>query len=180
MFRSRARRIVLTFSKSRPATTPLETLESRPLLHKHTLLNIYNSLIVLYIPYSLTVWRQTSKTNWDAILVLQKRALRFIHFSDRKEHAILLFVENNILLINIMYFEKVLTLIHDVSSKTAPIHIVNLFQNTSSVHSYSTRSSTSGNFYINKSNLEIQRKSFSRIGPKWWNEIPLSIITLPK
>ena len=51
----------------------------------------------------------------------------------------------------------------DVNNKAAPIHIVNLFQNTSFVHSYSTRLSTSGNFYINKSNLEIQRKSFPKL-----------------
>ena len=132
-------------------------------------------MIVPYISYSLIAWGQTSKTNWNAILVPQKRALRFIHFSYRKEHAIPLFVENNIVPINIMYFERVLTLMHDVRNKTAEY-----FQNTSSVHSYSTRSSTSGNFYIKKSNLQIERKSFSRVGPKWWNEIPLSIRKLPK
>ena len=85
--------------------------------------NIYNSLIVPYSSYSLIAWGQTSKTNWNAILIPQKRALRFIHFSYRKEHAIPLFVENKILPINIMYFERVLTLMHDVSNKTAAIHI---------------------------------------------------------
>ena len=54
-----------------------------------------------------------------------------------------------------MYFEKVLTLMRDVNNKTTQIHIVNLFQNTSSVHSYNTRSSTSGNVYM-------------RVSMGWW------------
>ena len=35
-------------------------------------------------------------------------------------------------------------------------------------------------FYIKKSKLEIERKSFSRIGAKLWNEIPTKLRTLPK
>ena len=38
----------------------------------------------LYISYGLSVWRQTSKTNLNKILLLQKRVLRLIYFSDRK------------------------------------------------------------------------------------------------
>ena len=47
-------------------------------------------------------------------------------------------------------------------------------------HSYNTRSSTSRNFYIQKSNREIQKKTFSRIGAKLWNEIPTKLRNLPK
>ena len=38
----------------------------------------------------------------------------------------------------------------------------------------------SNNFYIKKSKLEIERKSFSRIGAKLWNEKPTKLRTLPK
>ena len=42
-----------------------------------------------------------------------------------------------------------------------------------------TRSSTSQNFYIKKkSNLEIKKTSFSRLGAKLWNEIPTKLRTL--
>jgi hypothetical protein len=43
-----------------------------------------------------------------------------------------------------------------------------------------TRSSKSNNFYIKQSKLEIQRKSFSHVGVKWWNEVPSCIRELPK
>ena len=49
----------------------------------HTLANIYNSLIIPYLHYGLTVWGQASKTHLNKLLILQKCALRFMYFSDR-------------------------------------------------------------------------------------------------
>jgi hypothetical protein len=69
---------------------------------------------------------------------------------------------------------------HDVKNRAAPVNILNLFQNTSDIHSYNTRSSKSNNFYIKQSKLEIQRKSFSHVGAKWWNEVPSCIRELQK
>ena len=48
------------------------------------------------------------------------------------------------------------------------------------MHSYGTRSSTSPTFYIKKSNLKMQKNSFSRLGAKLWNEIPTKLRTLSK
>ena len=63
---------------------------------------------------------------------------------------------------------------------TYKLNIQELFLPLSPVHSYSTRSSTSQNFYIKKSSLEIQKNSFSRPGAKLWNEIPTKLRTLSK
>ena len=54
----------------------------------------------------------------------------------------------------------------------------NVFQKTSNIHSYNTRSPTSGKFYVKSSRLEIQNNS--RFGVKLWNEIPSYITNLPK
>ena len=48
------------------------------------------------------------------------------------------------------------------------------------IHSYNTRSSASNNFYTQSSRLSIQVNSFSRIGTKIWNEMPVSLRKLPK
>ena len=55
-----------------------------------------------------------------------------------------------------------------------------LFQKTSNIHSYNTRSSMSVKFHFKSSRLEIQNKSFSRLGVKLWNKIPSYITNLPK
>ena len=58
--------------------------------------------------------------------------------------------------------------------------MLHLFKETSSVHSYNTRSSTSENLYVEDSRLEMQRHSFSRLGVRIWNEIPCHMRVLPK
>ena len=70
---------------------------------------------------------------------------------------------------------------HDVSNDLVPSNLKNLCVPTANIHFYNTRASISKNFYIQKSNTEVKRKSFSRIGAKLWNEIPTNLTgALPK
>ena len=69
---------------------------------------------------------------------------------------------------------------HDVSNDLVPSNLKDLFVPTAKIHSHNTRASVSKNFYIQKSNTEIQRKSVSRIGAQLWNEIPTKLRALPK
>ena len=61
---------------------------------------------------------------------------------------------------------------HDVRNRKVPSNILNLFSDTTSIHSYSSRSFPSNNLYIKKYRLDIQKRAFSRVGGKIWNEIP--------
>ena len=67
-----------------------------------------------------------------------------------------------------------------VNNDVIPSQLKDLFIPTLKIHSCNTRSSVSNNFYIKKSKLEIERKSFSIIGSKLWKEIPTKPRTLPK
>ena len=145
-----------------------------------TLLNIYRSLILPYVSYGLTVWGLASKCYINKILILQKRALRFIYFSQLKEHAVPLFIEADSLPVNFLHYEAVCCRMHDIQNEIAPKNILDLFTHTSSIHTYRTRSSTSNEFYIKQSRLEIQKNAFSRVGAKVWNEIPVSVRNLNK
>ena len=69
---------------------------------------------------------------------------------------------------------------HDINNNKAPVKISSLFPKTSNIHSYNTRSSTSGSFMLKSSKLEIQNNSFSRLGVKLWNKMPSYITNLPK
>ena len=92
----------------------------RHFLPMHTLLNIYQALIAPYLTYCLTVWDQACKSYLDKLLKLQKRALRFIYFSDHNEHAIPLFVDPHILPLEFVYYESVANLMFDVRNGIAP------------------------------------------------------------
>ena len=68
----------------------------------------------------------------------------------------------------------------EIRHRNVPGNIQDLFQDISDIHSYNTRSSVSNNFYTQSSRLSIQVNSFSRIGTKIRNEMPISLRKLPK
>ena len=74
----------------------------------------------------------------NKILILQKRALRLLFFADVRDHAVPLFLEANVLPITFLYHECVASLMYDINSNSAPINMLHLFKETSSVHSYNT------------------------------------------
>ena len=123
-----------------------------------TLLNIYRSLIFPYLSYGITVWGQAGKTHLQNILVLQKRVVRLMNF-----------VSSNIFSLPMLYFKLSSTLMLDVHNKLVPSNICDMFTLSQDIHNYNTRSSSSGNLYINYSRLNLQKNSFPIIGAKIWN-----------
>ena len=79
-----------------------------------------------------------------------------------------------------MYYKTVANLMHDINNNNSPTNLLNLFEKTSTIHSYYTRSSSSGNFHVKSSKLEIHKNSLPRFAVKLWNEIPCHIRDLPK
>ena len=96
---------------------------------------------------------QTAQVYLRKIFILQKRALRLMFFAG---NAVSLFVAANVLPLNMLYFETVCSLMHDVSTNSAPKNTCDLFTCSSDVHSYNTRFSDVGNLYVNKSRLSIR------------------------
>ena len=92
-----------------------------------TLLSIYNSLISPYISYGLIAWGQASKSHLEKILVLQKRAVCLMYFLTFRTHAISYFAQSNILPISMLYFKLSSILMLDMTTKSAPQNICNLF-----------------------------------------------------
>ena len=146
----------------------------RHIVPNRTLLNIYKSLIVPYITYGLTSWGNASETLLNKVLVLQKRALRLIHFAHAREHAIIpLFLEGKLLPLKFLYYQKIVNLMYDINTNFAPIKISNLFSKITNVHCYSgTRSSTAEHFLTKQS---AERKAFSRVVVNIWNGILTSL-----
>ena len=103
-----------------------------------------------------------------------------MYFTDIREYAIPLFTDADILPVSFIYHKTVASLMHDINSNNSPTNLFNLFEKTSTIHSYHTRSSTSGNFHVKSSKLETHKNSLSRFGVKLWNEIPCHIRDLPK
>ena len=118
----------------------------------HTLISIYNSLIARYLCFGLVAWGHASKT-LNEVLIVQKRAIRFIHFADRRDHTIPFFLNAKILPLNCLYYKLLAEMMHDVSNECLPPNLKDLFIRTKKVHSYNKRSSGSDSFYIQRSRL---------------------------
>ena len=143
------------------------------------LLKIYGSIIFPYLQYGIAFWGQAAETHMNKILLLQKRVLRFIYGKEYHTHSVPLILAN-ILPVNMLYIKKVACLMRDLSSGSLPPNITKLFIRSCETHSYNTRFSYAGNFYVNKSRLNQQLLSFTRFGPRLWNAFPDSIRSRPK
>ena len=60
------------------------------------LLNIYQALINPYLYYGICAWGSAPKTYLNKILLIQKRALRLIYFTDYKQHAVPFFLKSKV------------------------------------------------------------------------------------
>ena len=129
----------------------------------------------------LAAWGQAAQVYLKKVFfILQKRALRLMFFADNRSHAIILFVSANVLALNMLYFETVCSLMHDISTNSAPQNICDLFTCSSDLHTHNTRFSDPGNLYIKKSRLRIQHNSFSIFGAKLWNYLKPDLRKLRK
>ena len=101
------------------------------------LTNLYRSLILPYLSCGIVAWGRAAKSHISKLLILQNRALRLMHFADKQQHAIPFFLDSNFLPIQMVYFEKIASLMNDVSNRIVPVLIRKLFtKREDDVHSY--------------------------------------------
>ena len=90
---------------------------------------IYYSLILPYLSYGLAAWGQAAKSHLQKILVLQKRVLRLMYFSE----------PTKILSLNMLYVETVSSIMFDISRLIVATSIGNLFIKANENHNHETR-----------------------------------------
>ena len=141
---------------------------------------IYRSLIQPYLMYGIVAWGYAAKIHRTKLLTLQKRALRLMYFADYKSHAIPFFISSRLLPLDMLYFKSVAMMMHDVSNNLTPPNIFNLFTHQADIHPYETRSSQRGDYFLKRSRIDIQKRSFSRIGVEIWNSLSCGVRQMSK
>lgn len=141
----------------------------------HTLLDIYRSLISPYLTYGVVVWGNAAKVHIQKLLILQKRALRLMFFKSFQDHAIPLFLSTNTLPVTMIYVKESANMLYDILKGNAPEALHKLFIKSSKYHNYDTRFVAKDSLHINPSRLEMQKRSFSRVGTLIWNSIDLNL-----
>ena len=142
-------------------------------LQKKTLLSLYYTLVYPYISYCSTVWTSTYLTNLNHIYLLQKRAVRAITKSDYLAHSAPLFSRLNVLDIYQVNSFHVGKSIYKYQNRLLPSIFLDLFQTSSQIHNYNTRSATSLRPHKCRTNIKQFTVLFQ--GPKIWNALPSTL-----
>jgi len=137
---------------------------ARNLLPIKIKVNLYNALIYSTLYYCHLVWGTTGSNNLNALLVLQKKSLRFIASLRYNDHVTHLFKMYNMIPVHHMYQYKLgLTLRHQNEN------FFSLFQVSNRVNLFNIRQ-TSHNFYeIPRSRIIIANSRLNVTVPRLLN-----------
>ena len=98
-----------------------------------------------------------------------------MNFKSFQDHAIPLFLSTYTLPVTMIYVKESAYMLYDILKADASEALHELFTKTSKYHNYDTRMVAKDNLYINSSRLELQKRSFSRVGILIWNSIDLNL-----
>ena len=131
---------------------------------------LYNSLVLPHLQYCLTVWGDLeegrNQTLGESLLKYQKRLVGMIAEQRGRYHADPLFAKYSILKVQDLYRQQLRILGWQFYNGLLPASQTAIFNKTSDVHSYSTRSAEKGIYFSSKDHRSIGYRV-----PKEWESI---------
>ena len=148
----------VTFIKSKISKSIGILCRAKKVLRTDSLVTLYNSFVYPMFSYCLEIWGRSYKVNIESLFRMQKKIVRIVTFSNRKEHTSPLFKKLNILPLSKLYEYRMLMFLFKFEKKCVPSIINNLFVRHSDVHMYQTRNARS--LQIPRFTLDVFRHSF--------------------
>ena len=109
------------------------------MFQKKSLTSICYSLFQSYMAYGSTVWSFMSQKNIKKLVVLQKKCMWFLTFSDYREYTSPILKSLNVLKLKDIIQFSILKLIYFYFNYQLPLQIQNIFIQNESVNPYNTR-----------------------------------------
>ena len=144
-------------------------LKVRRYLNKNTLLQLYYTFIYPYLSYCNHVWGNTYSTYLSKLLILQKRIIRIITFSEYRAHTSVLFKNLKILKCKEVHKYQIGQFIYKYIEGMLPSVFGNMFCVNASIHDYDTRSSHK--FHMNKVTIDVAKRFITHYGIVFWNNV---------
>jgi len=152
-----------------------ELVEFYPNLKHYTTLPVlkvvYNSLIHLYLNYSILNWGRASNATIQPLIKLQNKGIKIINPTNMgplDEY----FQHLNIFCLPKLYSSSVGKFMHSYHNKLLPNHFDEYYIPLSSIHYHSTRLATSKHLFLPRVNSSSGKFSLKFIGPKVHSSIP--------
>ena len=139
------------------------------LVPRHTLLSLYNTLILPNLSYCNIAWGNTFPSYLNRLYVLQKRAVRLITSSCHRANTAHLFKELNILNVFDIFKHQMGIFMFKISRELLPPLFQNHFHTNNTVHNYYTRHCE--NYHLYKVLSSANKKSFVTSGIQLWNNL---------
>ena len=162
----------------------------RPFLPLKVMKNVYYSLIYSHIIYAIEVWGSAFKTEFDKILILQKRVMRLMTFNDEfpaipgpLRSADPIFIKMNSMKVEEIYKFQVVKFVFKCLNQTTPVQLHNWYKLNHLMHVHHTRSNynVSNKAVINNLFVPLActtnygLKQIKVSGPRIWNELPSNL-----
>ena len=140
---------------------------------KTIMLQLYNSFVLPYIQYGITLWGASPKTSLESIFVLQKKALKIALSLPRRTSTQQLFHDSRACPLHDQYKLSVSIFMFKLKQSLLPTCFNHYFQTNSDLHSHRTRSA--GFYRLPLYSTNYCQQSILFQGPKIWSNLPLDI-----
>ena len=103
-------------------------------------LQVYYAIFYSHLIYGCNIWGLTTEENLNKIVILQKKCVRIMTFSDFRCHTNSLFIELKMLKVREIIKSQQLKLVYEFMNNALPTDLQNLFTLSSDIHNYQLNS----------------------------------------
>ena len=135
---------------------------------------IFHSLFCSHLSYGILCWGRCSRSSMQPLQILLNKAIKCINFkklTTSEQETLSLFHKDKVLTVHDMFKQELGKFMFKYHKGLLPCNFDNYFMSVSSVHSYSTRSSTA-NYFLPRKNKSQGLCGLSYLGEKLWSGVP--------
>ena len=148
--------------------------KARRYLNRRSLLNLYHSFVYPYLIYSVEVWGNAAQCHINQLLLVQKRIIIIISYSEYKAPSTPLFRSLDILPIDKLVHNRIGIMMYKYVNDLLPLVMSELYTYNRDIHHHNTRQSNL--FHLHKGNTNIYTNSFKYRSSQIWNFLQLNSI----
>ena len=147
--------------------------KARRYLNRRSLLNLYHSFVYPYLIYSVEVWGNAAQCHINQLLLVQKRIIIIISYSEYKAPSTPLFRSLDILPIDKLVHNRIGIMMYKYVNDLLPLVMSELYTYNRDIHHHNTRQSNL--FHLHKGNTNIYTNSFKYRSSQIWNFLQLNM-----
>ena len=146
---------------------------ARKFLNLPTLKQLYFSFLFPYLSYGNIIWGSAAEITLDPIFKIQKRAIRIITNTRRRDSTKLIFQELNLLRLPDIYIFSALIFMYQFKNKTLPPPFDNFYYENRAFHHYRTRQATQ--LRVPLTRTKMASSFIKKTGVSLWNSYSTKI-----